>query len=348
MADQPAGARPRRATMKDIAGRVGVSIKSVSRVLNGEPGVSSSTSAQILATARELGFRRNDLACSLVRGNRTETIGVVLQRSTTRFYDALVRGVQEVATQHGAVVLTASTETATREQSTVMALSSRRMDGLLIVPIAPDQGYLRSEQEAGVPLVFVDRPPAGLVADTALSDDYGGGRASVAHLLARGHRRIAVLGAEPRAHTEIERVRGYREALAAAGVEVDRALVRTELDGAADVEQCVMALLASPVRPTALFTLNSAYTLAAARALRARQAQHSVALVGFDDFDCADLLDPPVTVVAHDIAAMGREASRMLFSRIGGDDREARTVTIPVTLVPRGSGEIPAADNGSP
>ena len=325
--------------MKDIAGRVGVSIKSVSRVLNGEPGVSSSTSAQILATARELGFRRNDLARSLVRGNRTETIGVVLQRSTTRFYDALVRGVQEVATQHGAVVLTASTETATREQSTVMALSSRRMDGLLIVPIAPDQGYLRSEQEAGVPLVFVDRPPAGLVADTALSDDYGGGRASVAHLLARGHRRIAVLGAEPRAHTEIERVRGYREALSNAGVPIDPMLI---LDGDGTTEsgrQAAELMFVRDVLPTAFLCVNDATALGVIIALNARgyDLPRQFSIMGFDDIPYASFVTPSLTTMKQPRSKIGEAAMNLLLAMLEGRPVEQDEVLLRSELILRNS-----------
>lgn len=121
----------------------------------------------------------------------------MLRHSSTRFYDNLIRGVEEVAEQHGVLVLTAASQTPERERSTLLALSSRRVDGLLIVPVGDDQSYLTPEQAAGTALVFVDRPPTGLSADTVLTDDYGGGYAAGTHLAAHGHRRIAVIGASP-------------------------------------------------------------------------------------------------------------------------------------------------------
>ena len=150
-----------RPTMRQIADQVGISVKSVSRVLNGESGVSAANAERILETAQQLGFRRNDLARNLRRGDRTETVGLVLKHSSTRFYDDLIRGVEEVADAHSALVITASSRSPERERLTLLALSSRRVDGLLIVPTGEDQSFLRLEQSVGLPLVFVDRPPNG-------------------------------------------------------------------------------------------------------------------------------------------------------------------------------------------
>ena len=137
--------------MSDIAERVGVSIKSVSRVLNGEGGVSADTAERILTTAHELGFRRNELARGLRRRDTTGTIGVVAQHTSTRLFDGLIRGIEAVAAEHGSLVLTAAARTAVLEQVTVAALSSRRVDGLVILPLSDDQTYLRAEQAAGLP-----------------------------------------------------------------------------------------------------------------------------------------------------------------------------------------------------
>ncbi|WP_219417374.1 LacI family DNA-binding transcriptional regulator [Pseudonocardia nigra] len=328
--------------MKDIAGRVGVSVKSVSRVVNGEPGVSPATAERILEVARELGFRRNDLARNLRQQDRTGTIGLVLRHSSTRFHDRLVQGIEDVAEHHGALVITAGSRTPERERATLLALSSRRLDGLLVVPIGADHSFLAAEQATGMPLVFVDRPPRHLAADAILADDHGGARAAVDHLVRGGHRRIAVIGAGADLHTVRERVRGYRSALRAAGVEPDERLVLLDREGRAAAEQAVTDLLAGAAPPTALFTTNNVSTIGATVALRRAGAERRVALVGFDDFELADLLDPPLTVVAHDIVEMGRRAAEQLFRRIDGDDAPARTDVLPTRLIPRGSGEIPA------
>lgn len=327
--------------MRQVAEQVGISIKSVSRVLNGEPGVSAATAEQILMAAQDLGFRRNDLARNLRRGNRTETVGLVLRHSSTRFYDDLIEGVEEVADLHGALVITASSRSPERERATLLALSSRRVDGLLIVPTGDDQAFLRPEQSGGMALVFVDRPPTGLAADSVLADDAGGGRAATNHLLSHGHQRIGVIGASPRLHTVSERVRGHHVALRARGIGLDNCLLDLDNDGAAAARAATVRLLSSPVPPTALFTLNNVCTIGAARALRDLGAHRRVALVGFDDFELADLLDPPVTVVQHDVVGMGRVAAARLFARIGGADGPAETVVLATALVPRGSGELP-------
>jgi LacI family transcriptional regulator len=334
--------RPRRPTMRDVADQVGISIKSVSRVLNGEPGVSEETAEQVLTIAHELGFRRNDLARSLRRRDRTETVGVVLKHASTRFFDGLIRGIDEVAAEHGALVLTATTRTADREKSTLLAMSSRRVDGIVIVPSAGDQTFLRAEQAAGLPLVFVDRPPVGITADTVIADNAGGGYAATRHLLARGHRRIAVVGARAAVFTISERVNGYRAALAEDSLLAD-GLVRLDCDGTAGAQHAASELLRLPDPPTAFFCLNNVCTIGTARALRASSLGHRIALVGFDDFEPADLLDPPVTVVAQEIEAMGRHAARLLFARIKGHDGPPETTVLPTHLIERGSGELTAA-----
>lgn len=340
----PARRGTARPTMKAIADQVGVSIKSVSRVLNGEGGVSARTADRILTAAQELGFRPNELARGLRRGDRTQTIGIVLKHSSTRFYENLIRGVEDVAQRHGLLVITATSRSPDREKATLLALSSRRVDGLLIVPTGgADHSFLKPEQAVGIPLVFVDRPPTGLVADTVLTDDFGGGHAAVSHLLRHGHRRIGVVGAAAELHTVAERVRGYRAALDAYDVPADGELVRLDIEGTVAAAKATEALLALPEPPTALFALNNLCTIGVIRALRDRSRHNDVGLVGFDDFELADLLQPPVTVVAQDIVALGRLAAEQLLARINGAEGPHRVVTLPTKLIRRGSGEIPAA-----
>jgi LacI family transcriptional regulator len=329
-----------RPTMKDIADRVGVSIKSVSRVLNGETGVSPANAQRILDVASDLGFRRNDLARDLRRGNRTGTVGLVLRRSSTRFYDDLIRGVEEVAEQHGALVITAGSRTAERERETLLALSSRRVDGLLVEPNGPDHSFLAAEQAMGMPVVFVDRPPCRLTADTILSDDFAGGHDATTHLVAHGHQRIGVIGALDELHTVRERLRGHETALTTAGIPTDERLVCLNRETAAQARAAAAELLAAADPPTALFTLNNVCTIGAARALRDAGLEGRIALIGFDDFDLADLLTPPVTVVAHDVTEMGRQAARLLFARISGYAEPPQRIVLPIEMIIRGSGEV--------
>ena len=333
--------RSSRPTMRDIAAAVGTSAMTVSRALNGEPGVSRATAERVFAAAAELGFRRNDLARSLRRGGGTGTVGLVLERSATRFYSSLITGVQDVAVRHDALVITASSHSAEREEAILLALSRSRVDGLLIVPVGADHSFLGPEHAAGLPLVFVDRQANGIAVDCVVADDHGGGRAATAHLLAHGHRDIAVIGAAATADTVAGRVAGYHAAFADAGITPRPDLEALEDYDEATAERAVRALLAREPAPTALFTLNSVFTIAALRALTALGLRDRVAVIGFDDFDTATLLDPPVTVIHHDVAAVGRAAAELLFQRISGSTAAPQHVELATSLVARGSGEIP-------
>lgn len=340
------GVQKQRPTMKDVADRVGVSIKSVSRVLNGEGGVSPATTERILAVAREMDFRRNDLARNLRRQGRTETIGILTRHTSTRFHDQLVLGIDAVAAEHGALVLTAATRTAEREQSTLLALSSRRIDGLVVVPAGDDHQHFQKEQAAGLPMIFVDRLPIGFEADAVTADNQGGAHEATSHLTGAGHRRIALVGPDARLSTVAERIIGYRSAMAETSGAADE-LIRLGCTTSSVAQAVTEEVLRLPEPPTALFALSSVCTIGVARALRAAGLGHQVALVGFDDFEPADLLDPPITVVAQDPEVMGRYAARQLFSRIGGDQAPARTTVTPTRLIRRGSGEIKARPVGA-
>jgi LacI family transcriptional regulator len=326
--------------MKDVAHAAGVSLKTVSRVVNGEPGVGAGTAERVTEAIAGLGFRRNDLARSLRRAHASATLGLIIEDLANPFYSAIARAVEEVARERGYVVITASSEeSGDRERELVATLLSRRVEGLLLVPAAHDHGYLRAEVAMGVQVIFLDRPPGGLVADAVLLDNAGGARAAVEHLLAQGHRRIGLVGDPPELYTLAERVKGYRAALEAWGLALDEGLLRLGAHDVAQAELSARELLGLPDPPTALFTANNRVSVGALRALNAVEAR--VALVGFDDFELADMLPVPVTVVRHDPAEMGRRAAELLFARLDGNGGPAQTVVLETELVVRGSGEVP-------
>ncbi|MEN2417778.1 LacI family DNA-binding transcriptional regulator [Streptomyces rimosus] len=330
------GSRP---TMKDVAARAGVGLKTVSRVVNGEPGVTPDTERRVQDAITALGFRRNDSA-RILRKGRTASIGLVLEDLADPFYGPLNRAVEEVARDHGALLINGSSaEDPAREQELVLALCARRVDGLVIIPAADDHRYLEPEIAAGVATVFVDRPAGRIEADTVLSDSFGGARDAVAHLIAHGHRRIGFLGDQPRIHTAAERLRGYRSAMAEAGLPVDEAWVSLGSTAPDRVRFAATAMLDGPRPVTALFAGNNRVTVTAVRVLAERP--RPVALVGFDDFELADLISPAITVVAQDAARLGRTAATMLFHRLDGTDGPPRREEIPTRLIPRGSGELP-------
>ncbi|MEU1650505.1 LacI family DNA-binding transcriptional regulator [Streptomyces pristinaespiralis] len=323
--------------MKDVAARAGVGLKTVSRVVNGEPGVTPDTERRVQEAIESLGFRRNDSARVLRKG-RTASIGLVLEDLADPFYGPLSRAVEEVARAHGALLINGSSaEDPEREQELALALCARRVDGLIVIPAGDDHRYLEPEMKAGVATVFVDRPPGRIEADVVLSDSFGGARAGVAHLIAHGHRRIAFIGDQPRIHTAVERLRGYRAAMEDAGLVIDDSWVALGSTAPERVQEAVKSVLAGPEPVTAIFAGNNRVTVTAVRVLAGHDQR--VALVGFDDIELADLLG--ITVIAQDAAALGRTAAERLFRRLDGVNDEPSQVALETVLVPRGSGEIP-------
>jgi LacI family transcriptional regulator len=318
--------------MRDVAERAGVSLKTVSRVINAEAGVTPATAERVTAAIAELGFERNDLAASLRSGRSSSTLGLVIEDVANPFYSAVAQAVEAAARDRGFLLITASArEDAERERELVSALLRRRVDALLIVPAGPDHRYLAASSRA----VFLDRPPLGIEADTVLLDDHGGARSAVEHLIAQGHTRIACVADDSELYTMRQRIAGYREALAAAGLSEDPALLQTGNSDVAGARAAVERLLQMPDKPTALFTANNRNTIGALHALAG--APNPVALAGFDDFELADLLG--TTVVRADPWKLGEQGAALAFARLDGDDGPPRTVTIPTQLVQRGSGE---------
>jgi len=189
-------------------------------------------------------------------------------------------------------------------------------------------------------VVFLDRPAGDVVADTVLVDNIGGTIEAVSHLAAHGHRRIAFLGDAPDIFTANERLRGYREGCVRSGVGYQEDLVVMGPHDERSIAAALHRLRGFREPPTALVTGNNRITVYVLRALAG--SVDRPALVGFDDFELADLLSPPVSVIAHDASALGKAAGDLLFARLDGDSSPPRRVVLPVRLVPRGSGEVRA------
>jgi LacI family transcriptional regulator len=331
--------------MKDVASLAGVSLATVSRVMNGRDDVRADLAARVHDAVGVLGYRRDLTASNLRRTDRASaTLGLIIEDVANPFFSSVHRGVEDVARTQGVLTFAGSSdEDPDRERELAEAFSARGVDGLVIVPCSSDQGYLTRDRDAGTALVFVDRPPRFIDADAVVTDNAGGARAAVAHLIAAGHRRVAFLGDRPSVFTAAERRRGYRDALAAAGIPTEPALERVGLVDSAAAERAARELLLAPEPPSAIFAGQNLITIGTMRALRQLGLQRDVALIGFDDVTLADMVEPGVTVVLQDPYELGRQAAELLFSRLGGFTGESRLIVVPTQLVPRGSGEIEPA-----
>jgi len=332
--------------MRDVAALSGVSLKTVSRVINREPGVSPELTLRVTRAIEQLDFRPNLAASSLRRiDGRTASIGVILEDIANPYSAAVHRAVEDVARGHGLIVLAGSVdEDPDRERRLAAAFIARRVEGMVVVPTGEDQSYLAIEQRAGMSIVFVDRPPMHLDADVVVSDDRDGAAAGVRHLISAGHRRIAFLGDLTSIRTAQERFLGYTDALETAGLAVSQARAVHGLRSSELAMVATLDLLDETPPPTAIFASQNLITIGVLRALRARQLERRIALVGFDDVPLADLLVPGVTVVAQDPARIGQLAATTLFGRIAGDRGPAARHVVATTLIPRGSGEIAPAE----
>lgn len=324
--------------MVDVARMAGVSLKTVSRVINHEPGVRPETGARVRDAVEVLGYRANDIARNLRRGRASASIGLTIEDVRNPFYSGIAKAVEEVARRHGHLVIIAnSDEDPAAERAAVGTLLERRVGGLLIVPAGRDHAYLKEEVRLGTPMVFIDRPADSIEADEVLLDNGGGARQATEHLLAHGHRRIGLVGDPPTIHTIAERLAGYQASLEAAGIPVDGSLIRAGAHDVGHAEAAARELLAMDAPPTAIFATNNRACIGVLRSLRATGAR--VALVGFDDFELADLLE--VTVVRHDPHELGRRAAELLFARLADDEGPHQRIVLPTELVARGSGEVP-------
>jgi DNA-binding LacI/PurR family transcriptional regulator len=340
----------KRATMRDVANAAGVSLMTVSRVVNSEPGVQPETAAKVERAIRRLGFQRNDAARQLRRkGKPTQTIGLLVDDIANPFFATLARAVEDAARLHSCVVLIGSSnDSLEREREVMSAFSARRVDGVILVPAAGSHRFLRAQQELGVKVVCVDRPAENLEADTVVVDNRHGAYLAIRHLIRHGHSRIGYLGDREDIWAVRERFAGFLQALAEDGITADPALIRHGLRGREEAADATVALLRHRDPPTALFTSNDLVTMGAIDSMHGPGTVAPVALVGFDEFALADKLSPPVTVVAQDPAAIGATAAQLLFARIGGDTSPPRQVVLLTRLLVRGSGEIAPGKSGTP
>ena len=330
--------------MRDVAALAGVSLKTVSRVVNDEPGVSGAVRERVREAADRLDYRPN-LAASFLRSadGRTGTIGALVQDVSNSFSAGMLRAIEETARAHSTSLLAASLdETPEREEEIVRALVRRRVDGLIIAPATARQDYLVSEVRAGLPIVVVDRAPQGIDVDTVTVDNLGGAQTAVGHLIEHGHRRIAIVTDRTGIVTAELRLEGAVRALERHGIPLEPGLL-ARAGSEQEATALVRRFLAGSDPPTAIFAARNVIAAGAVRALAELGMRDQVAVVGFDDVPLADLLVPALTVVRQNSGRIGRTAAELLFSRIEGQTGPPRHIVYEGELLVRGSGELPPA-----
>jgi LacI family transcriptional regulator len=315
-------------TLREIADRAGVSVGTVSNVINGTAAVSAERRERVLAAIRELDYQPNHVARSL-KLKKTRMLGMVISDITNPFFPQLVRGAEDAALKNSYLLITFNTDdNVEREKRVLSVLRQRRVDGVLLVvaPNAGDDGHIRGILDSGMPIVCLDRLPAGIEVDSVSVDNVAGARDCVRHLISMGHRRIAILTGPKAVQTAAERLQGYQEALIQAGIAADPALI---LEGDFRSEsgyRLGRALLAGSDRPTAVFVCNNMMALGLLRALAelGLNCPRDVAVASFDDFPLAEAFQPRMTAVAQPAYSIGYRGAELLIARIEGRPAEPR------------------------
>ncbi|ANP54377.1 LacI family transcriptional regulator [Streptomyces griseochromogenes] len=353
-------------TMADVARSAGVSVATVSHVLNGTRPVLPHTRQAVLEAVDALGYTPNTLARSLVT-SRTRSIGLAVSAISNPYFTEILQGVEAAALDAGYSLLIADPhDDPVHERKVVQLLHERRVDGMIVAPSASPRDLVAYLSRHAVPTVFLDRvlttgdrPTSAPHLDQPSGDHHGDGSPSpgrpcfdqvcaestgptarlVTHLAGLGHRRIGLVTGLPGLSTTSERITGYRQAVADAGLALDEDLVVSGNSESAGAERATATLLSLPAPPTALVTANNAMTIGALRALR-RQGlvvPDDMALCCFDDFAWADLFSPRLTAIAQPSREIGAQAVQVLLDRLAAPDRPARTVRLPCAFVHRTS-----------
>jgi LacI family transcriptional regulator len=317
-------------TMNDVAQLAGVSVSTVSHVINGTRFVREETRKQVLAAIADTGYIHNTIAKSLVSGT-TQTIGLAISAISNFYFADLVSAIEVAVSQAGYTLLLADThDDSAKELQVVEALHQRRVDGVLLATAAgPDGAALRYLGDLGVPTVLVDRCASDAF-DQVGAENLEAAAALTTHLAESGHRRIAMISGRTGLSTSDERVAGYRLGLERSALAPDDRLVVTGGSNAEQAEQAVRGLLDLADPPTALVVANNHMTIGAMRTLGKLgvRVPDDIVLAAYDDFEWAEHFRPRLTTMAQPIQEIGARAVQLLLSRISDPRRPPETVRL--------------------
>jgi LacI family transcriptional regulator len=325
-------------TIRDAAERADVSTATVSRVLSGG-SVGEDLKTRVLEAAQKLNFRPNRAARNL-RAGSTHTIGVLIPDIENPFFTSVMCGIEEVVQAAGYSLLLANfNESPERERALLSAFQAEGVSGLIFTASRSPTSQYEQMIEAGIPMVAVSRLPGKLKVDQVTVANEEGARVAVTHLLALGHKRIALVNGPATLSTAVERQRGYERAFADAGVRVPADLVVNVGFRQTSGSAAASTLVAKTRRPTAIFAASNLLTLGALEAIHQRglKIPQEVAIAGFDDMAWAKSLRPPLTTVAQPALEVGQTAARILLERIQRPGAPRRQVVMETELIVRAS-----------
>jgi LacI family transcriptional regulator len=330
-------------TIRDVARRAGVAPTTVSRVINNSGYTSAETRARVEAAIHELQYVPNTLSQSL-RYKRTNTLALVLSDITNPFWTTVTRGVEDAASEQDMHVFLCNTdEKPDKTASYVEKLLQRQTDGFLFVPTGADTAILQKIKKQSVPLVVLDRTVEGVVVDVVRSDSLGGAQRLTEYLIRLGHRRIAIIPGPPNIATSVQRLEGYRRALAKHNIPYDDTLVRHgRFNHENGVNVAITTTLLNDLSPppTVIFAGNNFIALGVLQAIRQAKLRvpEDISVVSFDDVPYNWEAEPFLTVVSQDPYKLGMRAAELLLKLITSEEQAgSRDIVLPVELLERRS-----------
>jgi LacI family transcriptional regulator len=330
----------KRATMSEVARLADVGVMTVSRVLNGSARVSPETSSRVQAAIQRLGYRPNEMARAL-RGAKSKSIGLIVPSLADSFFATCAHSINMVAQTNGySMILTASNDNIATEFSEAEWMLQKHVEGIIICPIPAKVSKLSDPIFQRTPLVSFDRPLQIPQVASVLVENSGGAKRGTQHLIEHGHRRIHFLGDAPNLFTIQRRFDGYRRAVSSAGFKTEGCL---DCNSEELVVSYTRKVMGGKSAPTAFFCGNNRISRYLYRALfqLGLHIPDDVAIVGFDDFDMADMLFPALTVIRQPVEMLGKTAAEVLFARLKTNvndwPRDSSRTTLDVELVLRKS-----------
>lgn len=332
--------KPMKVRLSDVAAAAGTSTKTASRVLNADPRVAPETRDRVRAAMIDLGYQVDAVARSL-RTGVDETIAVVVPTIGDPFFASMIEEIERETYEGGTKLLVATnSRDPEEEQRVIHGLLARRVAGIIVTPYTADYSFLST---VATPVIFLDRRPEGPQAGAVLVDDEGWGFQATAHLHSYGHTRIAIVTDHLEVKTSQFRLDGYRRAQREFDLDVDSAWELSGCTRAEDARQAIVRLLDGPNQPTAIFSARSETTVGVVQALH-ELGRTDVALVSFGDFSMSALLSPGITAIDHSPVGLARLALARLKRRMNGEQDDSTDDVMHMSLIQRGSGEIPAPD----
>lgn len=326
-------------TMRDVAKRAGVSLTTVSHVVNNTRYVSDGVKERVLAAMQELDYRPNELARSLRRG-QTNTIGLILPDSANPYFAEIGLAIETYAFESGYSVILGNTHGETdKEDHYINVLRTKQVDGIIFVAAGDRTTSVRNLLRQRFPVLLVDRDLEGIQVDAVMLDNHHGGYLATKHLIELGHRRIGLITGPSNLTPSAQRVTGYCDALSEAALSCENGLIVSGDFHTNSGYYAALQLLDLPNIPTAIFACNDMMAIGVIRAAAERglNVPNDLAIVGFDDIELASYTIPPLTTVAQPIEDIGQVAVQLLTERIDQADVAARRMVLSGELIVRGT-----------